>query len=94
MLMAHSNHAVKLPLRLVGDKSEMVQPGAPRVNPIAGSDKLDEGASGQDVPSQEEIERRILAVRSSWGLQERILRRHAAEERFERLVETLSSALQ
>lgn len=93
MLMTHSNHAVKLPLRLVGDKSAMVKPGDARMNAVAGPSEFGEEGAGQEAPSQEEIERRILAVRSSWGLQERILRRHAAEERFERLVETLSSAL-
>lgn len=39
--------------------------------------------------SVDDIERRILEVRASWNVQERIRRRRAAEERFGHLVETL-----
>ena len=39
--------------------------------------------------SQDDIERRILEVRSGWDVQERIRRRRAAKERFGQLVETV-----
>jgi len=39
--------------------------------------------------SVEDIEHRILEVRASWNVQERIRRRRAAKERFGHLVETL-----
>lgn len=37
----------------------------------------------------DDVQRRILEVRASWNVQERIRRRRAAKERFGHLVETL-----
>jgi hypothetical protein len=84
MLITHSNHAAKVPLRLVGKNGKAI-------NVRSG---LKPQSVNDQEPNEKEIERRILAVRSSWDVNERLLRRHAAEERFERLVEHLSSALQ
>ena len=40
-------------------------------------------------PTPEEVSRRVNEIRSSWNLEERLARRHAAEDRFEHLVATL-----
>lgn len=44
------------------------------------------------VPSDAEISRRVLQIRSKWSISERIERRHEAERRFEELVDTLMCA--
>ncbi|QDT02816.1 hypothetical protein K227x_11940 [Rubripirellula lacrimiformis] len=44
----------------------------------------------ETLPSDAEISRRVLQIRSSWSLSERVERRHEADRRFETLIEQLS----
>lgn len=43
----------------------------------------------ETLPSDAEISRRVLQIRSSWSIRERIQRRHEAENRFADLLEKL-----
>ena len=43
------------------------------------------------APTSKEITRRMLEVRASWNVQERIRRRHEARERFEELLSSLAA---
>lgn len=43
-------------------------------------------------PSAEEIARRVLAIRASWDLQERITRRRVGEKRLSELLSLLQAA--
>ena len=42
--------------------------------------------------SDNEISRRVLKIRSSWSVAERIRRRREAERRFDELIDTLTGA--
>lgn len=44
---------------------------------------------GECGPSAEEVQRRVMEIRASWDLKERIARRREARDRFENLVEAL-----
>lgn len=43
----------------------------------------------ETLPSDAEISRRVLQIRSGWSVSERIRRRHQAEERFADLMDKL-----
>ncbi len=43
----------------------------------------------ETLPSDPEISRRVLRIRSSWSVSERIRRRHEAEQRFVDLMDKL-----
>ena len=43
------------------------------------------------APTPKEITRRMLEVRASWNVQERVRRRREARERFEELMSSLSA---
>lgn len=48
------------------------------------------GAGDGDCgPSPEEVRRRVMEIRGSWDLEERIARRREARNRFDNLVEAL-----
>lgn len=46
----------------------------------------------ETLPSDAEISRRVLRIRSRWSVSERIRRRHEAEQRFVDLMDALISA--
>lgn len=46
-------------------------------------------AQPETLPSDFEISRRVLQIRSKWSLSERVRRRREAEQRFNDLVDTL-----
>lgn len=50
---------------------------------------LDIPSSVETTPPDEEVARRVLKIRASWDLNERLRRREMAEERFEALLEAL-----
>ncbi len=45
----------------------------------------------ETAPSDAEIASRVLAIRSSWDVNERLARRRAAEQRFEKLLDALQA---
>ncbi|TWU58892.1 hypothetical protein Poly51_16720 [Rubripirellula tenax] len=47
-------------------------------------------AQVETLPSDAEISRRVLQIRSGWTIQERVSRRRDAENRFELLLQKLS----
>lgn len=49
-------------------------------------------SQNETLPSDIEISRRVMAIRSSWTVNERIERRRAADERFENLLDALCLA--
>ena len=61
----------------------------PLVSATSESLELDSSAPDAEV-SPEEVSRRILEVRSSWNVRERMVRRRAAADRFEHLVAVLA----
>lgn len=46
-------------------------------------------SQNETAPSDIEIAARVLAIRSSWDVNERLQRRRAADERFENLLDAL-----
>lgn len=46
----------------------------------------------EGTPSPKEISRRILEVRASWDVKERVRRRHQARARFSELMSNLAGA--
>jgi hypothetical protein len=58
------------------------------IAPRASAELATHGRQGS--PSPQEVSRRILAVRASWGVRERMHRRREARDRFEQLMATLA----
>jgi len=51
-----------------------------------------EMSQNETAPSADEIARRVLAIRASWGLRERISRRRVGEQRLSELLDLLHAA--
>ena len=56
------------------------------VNEDIATNVIDAVTAVETLPSDEEISRRVLRIRSGWTVEERIRRRHEAEMRFADLV--------
>lgn len=54
--------------------------------------EMNTASQNETLPSDVEISRRVMAIRSSWTVNERIERRRAADERFENLLDALCLA--
>lgn len=50
----------------------------------------DTTAQNETLPSDAEISRRVLAIRSGWSVSERISRKRAADQRFGELIDALA----
>lgn len=50
-------------------------------------------SQNETFPSDDEIARRVLEIRSGWDLQERLSRRDEAERRFSDLIQQLTEAI-
>lgn len=54
--------------------------------------EMNTASQNETLPSDIEISRRVMAIRSSWTVNERIERRRVADERFENLLDALCLA--
>lgn len=60
--------------------------------PIASVSNSPATSHDENVPSADEIARRVLAIRASWDLNERISRRRVGEKRLSELLNLLHAA--
>jgi hypothetical protein len=54
--------------------------------------EMNTASQNETLPSDVEISRRVMAIRSGWTVNERIERRRVADERFENLLDALCLA--